>query len=275
MCIRDSPNLLNQSEVRQEAIRAIAAFEDGNLGDLLLKKYNSFNLVEKQEAIQTLASRPVYGWRLAGAITDQSIAKKEIPPYIALQLKRVVGHGFVEIWGPIDEVDTDIKADFAKYQRLLNDQAVAAANPQNGRFVFQRTCWSCHKMYEDGGNLGPDLTGSNRANVGYLLSNILDPSGEIQDDYKMVVITTQDGRTISGNITGESERQVTLRTVNQDALIINKSTIQTREQTEKSIMPEGLLNTLTEEEVLDLMAYMRTTIQIPLEEETNLSTSIK
>ena len=122
-------------------------------------------------------------------------------------------------------------------------------------------------MYEDGGNLGPDLTGSNRANIGYLLSNILDPSGEIQDDYKMVVLTTQDGRTISGNITAESERQLTLRTINQDALVLNKSDIQTREQTEKSIMPEGLLNTLTEEEVLDLMAYMRTVEQVELKEE--------
>jgi len=232
-----------------------------------LKKYKNFTLVEKQEAIQTLASRPTYGWRLAGALKENTISRKDIPPYIALQLKRVVGNGFVEIWGPIDEVDTDIQADFAKYQRLLNDKAVASANPNNGRFVFQRTCWSCHKMYEDGGNLGPDLTGSNRANVGYLLSNILDPSGEIQEDYKMVVLTTQDGRTISGNITGESERQLTLRTINQDALVLNKSDIQTREQTDKSIMPEGLLNTLTEEEVLDLMAYMRTVEQVELQEE--------
>ncbi len=261
------PTLMNQAPVRQEAIRAISAFDNEDLGDLLLKKYNSFNLAEKQEAIQTLASRPSYGWGLAVALKDKKIARKDIPPYIALQLKRVVGNGFVEIWGPIDEVDTDIQADFAKYQRLLHDKAVAAANPSNGRFVFQRTCWSCHKMYEDGGNLGPDLTGSNRANIGYLLSNILDPSGEIQDDYKMVVLTTQDGRTISGNITAESERQLTLRTINQDALVLNKSDIQTREQTEKSIMPEGLLNTLTEEEVLDLMAYMRTVEQVELKEE--------
>ena len=263
--VTELPQLIEQSAVRSEAIRAIAAFDEGSLGELLLKKYKTFTLSEKQEAIQTLAARPAYGWRLAGALKDKIIPRKDIPPYIALQLKRVVGNGFVEIWGPIDEVDTDIQADFAKYQRLLSDKAVAAANPQNGRFVFQRTCWSCHKMYEDGGNLGPDLTGSNRANVGYLLSNVLDPSGELQDDYKMVVLTTQDGRTISGNIIAESDRQLTLRTVSQDGVVLNKSDIQTREQTEKSIMPEGLLTTLTEEEVLDLMAYMRTTAQVDLE----------
>ena len=192
--------------------------------------------------------------------------RADIPAYIAVQLKRVVGNGFVEIWGPIDEVSSDKEADFAKYRRLLQDDALTAADPQAGRLVYQRHCWSCHKMYGEGGILGPDLTGSNRANISYLLSNIIDPSGEIQDDYKMTVITTQDGRTYSGNIIAENERQLTLRIVGLDELILNKSTIQSREDTEGSIMPEGLLLNLTEQEVLDLVAYMRTVEQVDLPE---------
>ena len=65
-------------------------------------------------------------------------------------------------------------------------------------------------MYGEGGIIGPELTGSNRANLDYLLGNLLDPSGEIQDDYKMVVVTTRDGRTYVGNIAKETERQVDL-----------------------------------------------------------------
>ena len=78
----------------------------------------------------------------------------------------------------------------------------------------------------------------------------------------MVVITTNDGRTYTGNITAENNRQITLRTVSQDALLLNKSDVQSREVTPKSMMPEGLFSTLTETEILDLAAYLRTTKQV-------------
>ena len=117
-------------------------------------------------------------------------------------------------------------------------------------------------MYNEGGILGPDLTGSNRSNVEYVLSNVLNPSGEIQDDYKMVVITSTDGRTYVGNVVSENERQVTLRIVGQDAIVINKSDIQARETTETSMMPQGLFSALSDKEVLDLMAYLRTNSQV-------------
>jgi putative heme-binding domain-containing protein len=112
-------------------------------------------------------------------------------------------------------------------------------------------------MYGEGGSIGPDLTGSNRGNVDYLLFNVLNPSGEIQDSYKMVEITTRDGRTYSGNVVSENERQLTLRIVGQDAVVINKSSIQSREVATVSMMPVGLFETLSDEEVVDLVAYLR------------------
>src|SRR5690606_18685715 len=94
-------------------------------------------------------------------------------------------------------------------------------------------------------------------NTAYLLSNILNPSGDVQDDYKLVVITSQDGRTYSGNIIAENDKNLTLRVVGQDPIIINKSQILNRDVSEKSMMPEGLLNNLSDEEVLDLIAYLK------------------
>lgn len=252
------PNLLQSPELSMEAIRAIAAYDNEALGKMLLARYPKLSIAEKQEAIQTLSSRSVYGWPLAMAIKDGSMPRSEIPPYAALQLRRVVGNGFVEIWGPIDEISGDIQGQFNKYQRLLTDEAITEASLSEGRLIFQRTCYACHILHDEGGNMGPDLTGSNRTNTAYLLSNILTPSSDIQDDYKMVVITTQDGRTYSGNVVSENERSLMLRVVGQnDAIPINKSTILSKEMTSKSMMPEGLLNTLTDEEVLDLVAYLK------------------
>ena len=74
----------------------------------------------------------------------------------------------------------------------------------------------------------------------------------------MVVITSRDGRTFSGNVIAENDRQVTLRVIGQDQLVLNKSDIQSREIASVSMMPEGLIQTLTDKEVLDLVAYLRT-----------------
>lgn len=251
------PTLVDEPSLRVEAIRAIAAFDREPFGRLLLDRYPSFTEVEKIEAIQALASRPAYGWLLTRAIASGAVPRRDVPRHVARQLLRVVGSGFVEVWGPVEESANDARA-YTRYRRLLSDASVKAANARAGRDVFARTCGSCHKLYGQGGAIGPDLTGSNRASLDYLLMNVLDPSGEVQDAYRMVVLTTRDGRTYAGNIAAESARQVTLRVVGQEAVVINTADIQSREVTPVSMMPPGLFDALTETEVVDLVAYLRT-----------------
>jgi putative heme-binding domain-containing protein len=264
--VKEIPALMEEPAIRPAAIQAIAGFDNKALGEMLLKQYKTFDTAEKLLVVQTLAARPQYGWLLTQALKENTVPKRDVPPYVARQLLRVVGSGFVEVWGPIEQNGTEEVA-YAKYRKLLTDNAISGASAIKGRVVFQRTCGSCHKMYGQGGNIGPDLTGSNRTNTEYLLFNVLNPSGEIQDDYKLVVITTRDGRTYSGNVVSENERQLTLRVVGQEAVVINKSSIQSREVTPVSMMPPGLFNTLTDAEVLDLVAYFRTSEQVGKSQE--------
>lgn len=255
--VAEIPALLDDAKLRLDVIKAIADYDKEPLAKLLITKYNEFTPAEKQQAIQTLSSRSKYGWQLTQALKNQTISKRDVPPYAARQLLRVVGSGFIEVWGPIEQ-EPSLEKSYSKYQRMITDKAVAAANATKGEGIFQNVCGSCHKMYGKGGNIGPDLTGSNRASLDYLLFNVLNPSGEIQDDYKLVVVTTRDGRTYSGNVISENDRQVTMRIVGQDAVKINKSDIQSREVMPTSLMPVGLFDSLNETEVLDLVKYMRT-----------------
>jgi putative membrane-bound dehydrogenase-like protein len=251
------PELWKDPEVRIEAIRALASYDDRELGEDLLAHYPDFNTQEKLEVVQTMSSRPVYGDLLVSELKDGSIPRSDVPAFAARQLRRVVGNGFVEVWGPIDELSIDKEKQMAKYQALLTSEVLSHADLENGKAVFNKSCAACHQMYGEGGIVGPDLTGANRENLDYLLSNILDPNGDIQDDYKMEIITTRDGRTYIGNISTENNRQVVLRVVGQDQVTINTSNIQSRETAAKSMMPEGLLQTLTDQEVIDLIAYLQ------------------
>ena len=250
------PKLLEDPHLRLQAIKAIAAYDSKELGKVLFNLYADLTRKEKEEAIMTMASRPIYGQILGDALKKGIIPKSDIPAHIVLQLRAVLGNGFVEIWGPIDDISQTLQVEYKKYQGILTDDALSTASPLKGKEIFQHTCATCHILHGEGGKIGPELTGSNRTNITYLLSNILNPSGDVQEDYKLVVITTQDGRSYSGNVIAENNRSITLRIVGQDPIIINKSQIRTRDVSEKSMMPEGLLNNLSTEEVLDLMAYL-------------------
>ena len=165
-------------------------------------------------------------------------------------------------------MSADKEAAFEKYRTLLRPEAILAADAQRGRAIFQRTCYACHKMYGEGGVVGPEITGANRGNLEYILGNVLTPSAEIQDAYKMTIVLTDEGRNYSGIAAGENERQLLLRVANEDQPVsIPKSTIESREIASISMMPEGLLGTLKEDEVLDLVAYLQSTAQVPKSKE--------
>ena len=93
---------MDDPALRVDAIRAIAAFDDDGLGKLLITRYPSFSSAEKAEAIQTLASRGRYGRMLTDALATDVIPKRDVPPYVARQLRRVVGVRFAEVWGPVE-----------------------------------------------------------------------------------------------------------------------------------------------------------------------------
>jgi len=259
------PALLGDAALRREAIRATAAYDDAGLAKTLLARYDSFNSDEKLEAVMALASRSASGGRLAQAIKSGAVPRRDVPPYVARQLLRVVGTGFVEIWGPVEALPGGKEAAFAKYRALLTPDAVAKADPQAGRVVYDRTCASCHTLYEKGGLIGPELTGANRGDLEYLLGNMLNPSEVIQEGYQMRMILTQTGRLYTGTVAGENERQIRLRVVGEeDPVVIARSLILSDETAKLSMMPEGLLATLSDAEMLQLVAYLKTTKQVPL-----------
>jgi putative heme-binding domain-containing protein len=112
-------------------------------------------------------------------------------------------------------------------------------------------------MYGAGGMLGPDLTGSNRANREYILLNIVDPNFDVPDGYKMVVLKTKNDRVLAGTIGEEDSQKVILKTVSGKE-IIPKDNIKERQKLPLSMMPEGILETIPIEDFFALIKYLQT-----------------
>ena len=147
---------------------------------------------------------------------------------------------------------------------MLTPAAIEKADASRGRAVFKKTCASCHLLYGDGGRIGPDLTGSNRANLAYILLNSVDPSYDVPDAYKMVTIATVDGRVLNGIVAEEDEIRVVLKTVEQPRVVVAKEDIDVRKVSPKSMMPDGQFEKMKPGEIADLVKYLGTIEQVEI-----------
>ena len=254
--------LLDDQYLRTSAIRAFGVMPQPGAAELLINRYEAFSASERRVVVETLATRKEYAEELLVALRSGVISKSEIPSYAARTLESMLGSAFSEVYGDVATLSGDKSALFEKYRNLLTPETMASADPIQGKAVFERTCVACHILYGNGGQIGPDLTGSNRANLDYILLNILDPSDDIPDSYKMVTVTTHEGQVLVGAIAEEDSRRIVLNAVGQKQ-VVAKQDIKSRVVSDVSMMPEGLLMTLKDDEVANLIQYLRT--EEPLE----------
>lgn len=263
--------LLNDPILRGEAIRALAAYPHQATPRLLLDRYATFTTDEKQDAIQTLASRTEFALALLEAVETKVVARGDISVVTARQLSALndknVTRRLQQAWGEIRSMGADRQQQIARYKGLLTPETLAAGNPSHGRLVYARTCQKCHRLYGEGGEIGPDLTGSNRANLDYILENVFDPSATIPREWRMNTVITADGRVLTGIVIQEAPEAVVLQTVNE-RLTLPRDEIDELQPTALSMMPEGQFETLQLQEVRDLIAYLRTQSQVPLPDAT-------
>jgi putative heme-binding domain-containing protein len=141
------------------------------------------------------------------------------------------------------------------------DDVESGRSFDKGRAAYEAAqCYKCHRFAGEGGDTGPDITGvGNRFNTVYLLESLIVPSKAVSDQYLGSVIRTLDGEIITGRVIEENDKEIKVRTdpFARALVTIAKSNIEARQQSRVSEMPQGLINTLTKEEILDLIAYMR------------------
>ena len=254
--------LLN-SPLRNDIIRAYGAYKDKNIPNILLKNYSKYDENSKRTIVETLATRKEFAHDLLGALKNGTVKKNEIPAYVARNLKNILGKNFTAVYGEMQEVSQDKTKLIVEYKSKLNSPAFAKANASKGRAIFQRTCAACHKMFDTGGIIGPDLTGSNRADQDYILLNIIDPSFDMPEAYRMVTITKKDGQILTGNIVEEDQQKIILSMVGAKT-VVSKADLKSRVVSKVSMMPEGLLKTLSDKEFLDLIKYLQTEKQVEM-----------
>ncbi len=270
--------VLAEPALRGPALRGLANFDNAATPECILAHYATFSDAEKGDAIQTLSSRASYARAMLAAVRDGQLPRTDIHAYHIQQLLRfeddALKQQVTDVWGAIRSTPADKLARIEELKSALPPDRLAAADRGNGRRLFDKTCATCHKLFGEGSVVGPELTGSNRANLDYLLENVVAPSAVVGKDYRPTEFELVDGRIVSGLVQLETESALTIKTVN-DTIVVPKKNIDFQRVLEQSMMPEGLLDTLQAAEIRDLVAYLGSPTQVtprgpaaPLDAET-------
>jgi hypothetical protein len=170
--------LIADAAMRGAAMRGLAAYEHAPAPRAILAAYPNLTLEERRDALNTLAARVSYATALLTAVGDKQVPATDLSADVIRQLRnhknKALDERITEVWGTVRDSTAEkarLIADYTKLVQKKGDPADAAL----GRAVFAKTCQQCHTLFGTGAKIGPELTGSNRANLEYLLSNVLDP----------------------------------------------------------------------------------------------------
>lgn len=255
--------------VKLAALQALSRFPGEAIGSWIASAYQSSmddrgNL--RETAIRVLSSREKWASVLLDEIDAAKINAERVPADVVVQMQafenpslreRVAKH-----WGVVratpDEKQSQIKA----LQALV--RSTTQSDLGHGKVLFTKHCGTCHRLFGEGGKVGPDLTGYERSNFDFLSLAIIDPSAAIREEFTNYRLLTSDGQVLSGLLEDQTPDTVTIRTAEGNAVRVNRDDIETLQASPVSLMPENILDALSPEDVGDLLAYLQQPVRIQL-----------
>lgn len=258
--------LLADQAMRGVALRGLAAFDDQATPGAILGVYAQLDRTEKADAINTLASRAHFAVALLKAVEQKAVPPADISPFAARQLQALKDPKVRELvrsaLGEVRAVAQDKAAQIARLKKVLTMEALQKADRSHGRAVFAQACAPCHTLFGEGGKIGPELTGSQRSNLDYILENVVDPNAVVWNQYHATYFETRDDQTMTGLVLKENESTVTIQTQTGTVTLPRKDIV-SRTDSKLSMMPEGLFDLLPSQDLLDLVAYLQSPSQVP------------
>lgn len=240
-----------------ELVNALQRFNTPEIPRALLDTYPTLPTKARAAAQTALASRAGWARELLTAVDTARLKKEQITiaNLLAMQnLKDTTCAALIQKhWGRLTQSSEEKEAQITKVRALL---ATGKGDAKSGRELFKLVCATCHKLNNEGANIGPDLTGYERDNLDFILPAIVDPSLAIREEYTAFNVTTKDGQSLTGFLLENTPQSVTISDLNQNKLVIARRDLQSLQATLTSLMPEGLLEAMTETQIRDLFAYL-------------------
>ena len=251
--------------VRKASLAALRAYDGPEIARQLIDVEGDLSVELRDLMLEVLASRRSWSLDLLAAVERGQVSADSIPlsavRTILLHRDDEIARQIEQHWGTVRGATTaEMVADIERIDELLQS---GSGVPHSGKALYQNSCGKCHKLFDDGGSIGPNLTAYKRDDLRRVLLNVVNPSHEIREGYETYVVNTDDGRTLSGFIADQDNQAVVLTTADGQNIVIRRDQIDEMAAIGRSIMPEGLLKPLADQQLRDLFAYLRATQPVP------------
>ncbi|MSU34439.1 MAG: c-type cytochrome [Pedosphaera sp.] len=247
------------ADPRVAACTALQLYDDPSIGDALTKAWPDLPLAVQNAALNLLTSRAVWSLRLLESFANGRVPLSAFSTDIRTRLrlhKEERLTALVEKHFPATS-PTPRESLRPRIEQIRHIIVSQPGDPYKGESQFNARCASCHTLFYKGGRIGPDLTSYQRDDLGTLLISIIDPNAEIREGFENHIITTQDGRTLSGFLADQDANVVVLRGFDGADISLRRADIVTLNPAGGSLMPEFLLDGMTDAEIRNLFAYLR------------------
>jgi putative heme-binding domain-containing protein len=241
------------------ALALLAGFDSPEISDKLLAAYGNLPADARRLVRDALFARPNSAIDFLRQVDHGRIPASEVA---IEELRRLAIHGSEPIdalvrrhWGNVGPGSSEEK--LATIRRFSNDLRAATGDPQEGKLLFAKHCGICHQLHGEGEKIGPDLTPANRQDLTALMGNIVDPSAVIRSEYVNHVIVTTSGQVVGGILAEQTGAGVVILTAENKRIGIPNDEIDELTESETSLMPERILESLTPGELRDLFSYLQ------------------
>lgn len=248
-----------KSSIRKAAFGALQRFDSPEIANAVLAGYAKMPGDVRVRARGLLTSRAPWAIALLQSVDAGTIDAKEISEddlrHIALHGGEPIQKLIQKHWGKIGRQTDGQKS--ARIGGIVSILGLGHGDPKRGRELFQQSCGVCHKLFGEGKEIGPDLTGADRKNRDFLLTNIVDPSAMIRKEYINYIVEAKDGRMLIGLLAESTPATVTVLDAKDERTTLSMSEVKEIRQSEVSLMPEEILDALDEQQVRDLFSYLQ------------------
>jgi putative membrane-bound dehydrogenase-like protein len=245
--------------VRLKALSALQAFADPRISATVLAGFPRMPAPLRGRAQALLCSRPASALAFLKAVDAGRIPVKEVSldqlHRVSLFKNEAIDRLVRKHWGKVGPATRGEK--LTRIRSIAHTLSTGKGEPARGKLLFTRHCATCHTLFGEGGKIGPDLTGADRKNRDFLLQNIVDPSAVIRPEYLAFNVDLKDGRVFVGLVVESTPKTITLVDAKNERTVLRRARIARMAASAVSLMPEKILDALTEQELRDLFNYLQ------------------